>query len=127
MGDGELRSKVWMLSLVMGIVWAADWSPNQHRQYQRMIRQFHCLVCYQESLVDSRSPFAEALRGEIHRIVDEGGGDARIIDYVTSRYGSAINQVPVWQGEGVLLWVAPPVLWLAVVRRLSRLQRTHAR
>lgn len=122
-----MRSIAWMLSLAVSIVWATDWSPNQHRQYQRMIRQFHCLVCYQESLVDSRSPFAEALRGEIHRIVDEGGEEARIIDYVTSRYGSAINQVPVWQGEGILLWVAPPFLWLVVLRRISRLQRAHAR
>jgi cytochrome c-type biogenesis protein CcmH len=117
-----VRGKAWMLTVVMGFAWAADWSPSQHRQYQMMTRQFHCLVCYHESLVDSRSPFADSLRGEIRRIIDAGGSDDRIIDYVSSRYGYAINQLPDWQGEGVLLWLGPPVLWLATVRRLSRKQ-----
>lgn len=114
-----MRGKAWLLCGVMSVILAADWSPNQHRQYQEMIRQFHCSVCYQESLVDSRSPFAEGLRQQIYRLVDAGTTNSDIIDYVTSRYGHSVNYEPEWVGAGVLLWIGPPILWLLIIRRLS--------
>lgn len=122
-----MQRNVWVLSLIASIVWATDWAPNQHRLYQQMVREFHCLMCSQESLVDSCAPFAIGLRGEIRRIVNEGGSEERVVEYITYRYGGAIDHRPVWQEEGLLLWLAPPIVWLAAVRRVSRLQRRYNR
>lgn len=101
--------------------------PAKQARYERLLHEFRCLVCQNESLASSGAGLADDLRQEVHRMVAEGKSDAEIRDYLVERYGEFVLYRPPVTTRTYLLWFGPfllAVVGLAAlviaIRRRSR-------
>jgi cytochrome c-type biogenesis protein CcmH len=100
----------------------------QETQYRTLLYTLRCLVCQNESLLDSDAPLAADLRQQVRERVAKGASDAEIKKYLTDRYGDFVLYKPPLQRNTLLLWGAP--FTLAVVGFLSVViyaRRSHRR
>ena len=72
--------------------------------------QLRCPVCQGESVADSPSDIAKAMRGDIRSRLARGQSPNQIKAFYVSRYGSWILLSPPSSGVGGLAWLAPPLL-----------------
>jgi cytochrome c-type biogenesis protein CcmH/NrfF len=81
-----------------------------------------CPACEGESVADSRSPIAAAMREVIGAQLAQGRSAEEVRAYIVDRYGPEVLAAPPARGPGLLLWSAPGLLllagvWMAVARR----------
>ncbi len=79
-------------------------------RYQRLIAEFRCPKCLNESLASSGAPIAEDLRRAVRRLIEEGGSDDSIRAYLQERYGNFVLYDPPFTPATWLLWLSPLVL-----------------
>ncbi|MEN3614510.1 cytochrome c-type biogenesis protein CcmH [Plantactinospora sp. ZYX-F-223] len=95
---------------------------------RRLAAELRCPACQGESVADSRSPIAAAMREVIGTQLRQGRDPDEIRSYLVDRYGPEVLAAPPVRGWGLLLW-ALPVLGLALglvpAVRTAR-QRGHA-
>ena len=92
-------------------------------RYEDLLEQLRCLVCQNQSLADSNADLAQDLRNEVYRMVAAGAANARIVDFMVSRYGDFVLYKPPFKPSTWLLWLAPPVLVLAAAGVIVGLSR----
>lgn len=99
-------------------------NPQQEQQARAIMRELRCLVCRNESIVDSHADLARDLRQVVRERVAAGQSPAQVKTYMVSRYGEWILLQPGFSGLNMLLWAAPPLLLLigglVIVRRSRR-------
>jgi cytochrome c-type biogenesis protein CcmH len=84
-------------------------------------QQLRCLVCQGESVADSPSDLAKAMRKLIRAQLAEGRSADEIKRYLVTRYGDRILLAPPTSGIGGIAWLAPPLLLLGGVGLLLTL------
>ena len=89
-------------------------------RYQRLIAEFRCPKCLNESLASSGAPIAVDLRRTVRRLMTAGETDAAIRTYLQDRYGDFVLYDPPLRPATWLLWFSPVVLGLVVVAVLVR-------
>ncbi len=106
-------------------------SPRAHAD--RLAHQLACPECEGESVADSSSVSARAIRDDIPRRIAAGESDAQIRAVYVSKYGERVLRTPTNSGIGLVAWVVPALalfLGLAGValalRRWSRTPRLPA-
>lgn len=86
--------------------------------------ELRCLVCQNQSIVDSNAPLAVDLRNQIRGQIKEGRSTREIMDYMVARYGDFVLYRPPLKATTVLLWAGPLLLMLVglvvMVRRITR-------
>lgn len=100
--------------------------PEVAARYQRLISEFRCPKCLNESLASSGAPIAVDLRRAVRRLMEEGESDAAIRTYLQQRYGDFVLYDPPLKASTWLLWFAPVLLLAVVVAFLVRAARRHA-
>ena len=94
----------------------------------RLAAQLRCPACQGESVADSRSPIAAAMRDVITAQLAQGRTPGEIRAYLVRRYGPDVLAAPAARGPGLLLWGLPVVLLLAGLAppavRVARTVRT---
>lgn len=102
--------------------------PTQQERYERLIRDFRCLVCQNESIADSNAMLAADLRREVRELMSAGKSDAEIRAFLTERYGDFVLYRPPFEPRTWFLWAAPVLFLLlgllAVARVIARRART---
>lgn len=76
-------------------------------RYERLLHDYRCLKCQNQSLADSGASLAADLRVQIHDRVVEGDDDAAIDDYLVSRYGDFVRYRPRFAEKTAVLWLGP--------------------
>jgi cytochrome c-type biogenesis protein CcmH len=100
----------------------------QESHYRELLFTLRCLVCQNESLLDSDAPLAADLRQQVRTRVAKGESDTEIKKYLTDRYGDFVLYKPPMQANTVLLWVGPFVLALVgLITVILYSRRTHRR
>ena len=66
-----------------------------------------CLVCQNQSIDDSEAPVARDLRILIREQLQQNKSDDEVIDFVVDRYGEFVLLKPRFNGQTILLWLAP--------------------
>ena len=97
--------------------------PALAARYDVLLEELRCLVCQNQTLKDSHAELAQDLRDEVHRLLEKGGSDGEIRDYLVARYGDFVLYSPPLKGSTWLLWLGPFVLLvlaIGVVFALSR-------
>ncbi len=96
-------------------------------RYYRLIDELRCPKCQNQNLADSNAPIAKDLKSELVRLLEEGKGDAEILDFMTLRYGSFVRYQPPLNATTIILWALPVVvvvcgifIWLGFLRRSSQ-------
>ncbi len=84
-------------------------------RYQRLIAEFRCPKCLNESLASSGAPIAVDLRRTVRRLLAEGVSDDDIRAHLQERYGYFVLYDPPLRPVTWLLWFSPPLLAIALV------------
>ncbi|VAW18210.1 Cytochrome c heme lyase subunit CcmL [hydrothermal vent metagenome] len=71
-----------------------------------------CLVCQNQSIDDSNAPLARDLRLLVRERLVAGDTDTQVIDYMVDRYGEFVLLKPRLSSQTLILWLAPPALFL---------------
>ena len=84
--------------------------PAQEARAVRLMGEFRCLVCQNESIEDSDADLAADLRSIVRDRVRAGDTDAQVKAYLVARYGNWILLKPPFDARTAILWVGPFVL-----------------
>lgn len=100
--------------------------PEAAARYQRLLSEFRCPKCLNESLASSGAPIAVDLRRAVRRLMEDGESDAAIRTYLQQRYGDFVLYAPPLKASTWLLWFSPVLLLAVVVGLLARAARRRA-
>lgn len=103
--------------------------PELERRAREISLELRCLVCQNQSIDDSDAPLARDLRLLVRDRLKKGATDAQVIDFIVARYGEFVLLRPRFAPHTLVLWLAPPLLFLiglfVMYRSLRR--RSHQR
>src|SRR5436190_15803431 len=71
---------------------AAD--PALEARMTRITAELRCLVCQNQTIADSNADLAQDLRRQVREMLRKGDDDAKIIQYMTDRYGDFVLYRP---------------------------------
>lgn len=74
-----------------------------------LAQQLRCPVCQGESVADSPSDTATAMRDQIDQMVAAGRTDREILDHYVERYGRWVLLDPPARGDTLGLWLLPAI------------------
>ncbi len=94
-------------------------------RFRGLAAELRCLVCQNQTLLDSHADLAKDLRMEVVRLIQEGRDDAEVKRYLVDRYGEFVLYRPTWSWRNGILWLGPLVLLAAAGAVIWRL--THKR
>ncbi len=127
------RALVWCCVFAAASAWAAsaidafDFAdPQDAARYQRLVAEFRCPKCLNESLASSGAPIAADLRRTVRRLLEAGESDDAIRAYLRQRYGDFVLYDPPLRPATWLLWFSPLLLLAAVAFVLFRVARQRA-
>ena len=87
-------------------------SVKKQERFNALLTQYRCLVCQNQTLLDSDAGFAQDIKARLYAQLQSGASDQMVREDLLKRYGPAIAMVPPKQGVHWLLWTAP--VWLVV-------------
>lgn len=103
---------------------------NQELQIEKMRKlaaELRCVVCQNQSLLESDSQIAKDLKELIFEMYISGKSDEEIKEYLVDRYGEFILFRPKFSINNILLWFAPLVFLMMIsllaLRKLSFFKR----
>lgn len=82
-------------------------------RFQKLAGQLRCLVCQDESLLESNAELAQQMRQIAFRKMQQGWSDDRIKQYFVDRYSDYVLYKPPLRPSTWLLWFGPLVILLA--------------
>lgn len=86
--------------------------PIAHKRVVEISEQLRCLVCQNQSIVDSNAELAVDLRNQVIEQVKEGRTNQEIIDYMVERYGDFVLYKPPFKTSTLILWLGPVALFV---------------
>lgn len=112
---------VLLLIVILGVATAP--APQVDRT-AALATRLRCPVCQGESVEDSPSDTARAIKAQIGEFVDAGWSDRQVLDFYVQRYGRWVLLDPPASGDTLVLWALPAlVLAAAVLVALTRRRR----
>jgi cytochrome c-type biogenesis protein CcmH len=84
----------------------------EEQHFKGLIEELRCLVCQNQSLLDSDAPLAHDLRAEVYNMIQAGKSDEEIITFLVARYGDFVLYNPPLKPSTWLIWFGPFVLLL---------------
>ena len=121
MKDASRSRWSWILLIALlagGLVVAAvgDQGPRTTAERARAISQsIACPQCQGQSVADSESASARAIRTEVGRRIEAGETDDQIRDYIAGIYGEDALLIPPSDGVAGLIWFLPVAGLVAAV------------
>lgn len=108
-----------LVALLAGALFVAtvgDSGPQTTEEEVRSIGEsLQCPVCNGQSVSDSNSSAAKAVRTEIARRLESGQSAEQIRDYFASRYGDEMLLTPPRTGVAGLVWFLPVALLVGAI------------
>jgi cytochrome c-type biogenesis protein CcmH len=125
----QLMKKLAILLLLLPItVFAIDKHPiefsniTQESRYQKLIDEFRCVVCQNQSVADSNADLAQ----DVRNMVLQGKTDDEISAFLVERYGDFVLYNPPMKPATYLLWLGPLALLFIALLALIYIIRRHA-
>lgn len=105
-------------------------SKAEEQHFKDLIEELRCLVCQNQSLVDSDAELAHDLRAEVYDMIKAGKSDEEIVTFLVARYGDFVLYNPPVKPSTYLIWFGPFVLLLLaafiLLRSIRRQQKVPA-
>ena len=92
----------------------------EEQRFKDLIEEIRCLVCQNQSLIDSDAELAHDLRAEVYGMMQTGKSDSQIIEFLVARYGDFVLYSPPVKPSTWLIWFGPFVLLLIAIVLLVR-------
>lgn len=114
-----------LLPFLAGIPATAETTDERVRALAAELR---CVVCQNQSLLDSDADLAKDMRALIRERVAAGDTDEVIVDFLVERYGDFILLQPPFKPTTWFLWLGPlAFLLLALALARTRVRRARSR
>ena len=84
--------------------------PAEEAHAQDLMKQLRCLVCQNQSIVDSNVDLARDLRIIVRERIIAGDSDEQVFAFMTSRYGDWVLLKPPFDKSTFVLWLSPLLL-----------------
>lgn len=97
--------------------------PAEEARAQSLMKQLRCLVCQNQSIVDSNVDLARDLRNIVRERITAGDSDDQVLTFMTSRYGDWVLLKPPFDGATIILWLSPLLLLLIGIFVIFRNQK----
>lgn len=100
--------------------------PMDEARAQEIMKQLRCLVCQNQSIVDSDAGLAKDIRIIVRERIIAGDTDQEVLTFMTERYGDWVLLKPPFDGGTIVLWLSPLILLaigLFIVIRNQRLRK----
>jgi cytochrome c-type biogenesis protein CcmH len=101
--------------------------PGLEARARALTQELRCVVCQNETVDDSNAPLARDIRILVRERIAAGDSDEEVRDFIVARYGAFVLLKPPFEGETLVLWLAPGALLAAAltlaffyVRRVNR-------
>ena len=76
--------------------------------------ELRCMVCQNQSLLDSDSELASDMKKIIYEKLKEGKSKEEVKDFLLARYGEFILFKPLFNQTNLLLWLGPIISFLLI-------------
>lgn len=97
--------------------------PALEQRARELGKELRCLVCQNQSLVDSPAGLAGDLRHELETMILQRRSDDEIKGFMVERYGDFVLFRPSMQGSNWVLWLGPFAFLLGGAFVWTRLRR----
>ena len=77
------------------------------KRFRELTAELRCLVCQNQSMLESDSELANDLKEIIYEKIYEGESNYQIKNFLVKRYGEFILFKPLLNSANLLLWTAP--------------------
>jgi cytochrome c-type biogenesis protein CcmH len=117
-----------LLGVSVPAVYADEVAENPlDRAVLDIAKDLRCTVCQNQPVSESNADLARDMRQLIREQVAAGKSRDEIVAYFVSRYGDYVLMKPPADRDGLPLWIAPPLLLvaLALVGWIFIRRRTH--
>ena len=98
-------------------------TKTEEQHFKDLIEELRCLVCQNQSLLDSDAELAHDLRAEVYDMIQAGKDDDEIVEFLVTRYGDFVLYNPPIKPANYLIWFGPFVLLLIAAILLLRAVR----
>ena len=92
----------------------AEKSEKIDSQLRELAGELRCMVCQNQSLLDSDSELAKDLKNVIYKKLQEGESKKEIKDFLVKRYGEFILFRPLLNYANLMLW-SSPIIFLLII------------
>jgi cytochrome c-type biogenesis protein CcmH len=122
--NARLRSLGWVgvaIAIVVALSIAAFGEREQPNNAERAFEvadQLACPVCEGQSVAESDSAAAKAIRAEIKTRIDQGQTDDQITSFLIGTYNESISLKPKATGVVGLVWITPVVALVTAIAGL---------
>lgn len=86
--------------------------PAQEEKAREISDNIRCLVCQNQSIMDSNADLAKDLRSIVREQVAAGKSEAEIHEFLVSRYGDWVLLNPPFKARTFILWASPAFVFL---------------
>ena len=87
---------------------------NYEKRFIELSSELRCLVCQNQSLLESDSELANDLKEIIYEKINEGQSNNQIKNFLVQRYGEFILFKPLFNMANLLLWVSPLISFILI-------------
>tara|TARA_B110000444_G_C18370999_1_gene380398 strand:+ start:147 stop:518 length:372 start_codon:yes stop_codon:yes gene_type:complete len=84
------------------------------KQLRDLAGELRCMVCQNQSLLDSDTELANDLKNIIYEKLQEGKSKKEIKDFLVNRYGEFILFRPLFNNTNLILWSSPLIFLLII-------------
>src|SRR5690242_11171369 len=88
---------------------AAD-DPAIEQRMSAIASELRCLVCQNQTILESNAPLAVDLRNDIREQLKQGRSASEIRNFMVARYGDFVLYRPPLKAITLLLWLGPLLL-----------------
>ena len=81
--------------------------PALESRAREISKGLRCLVCQNQSIDDSDAGLAKDLRVLVRERLQKGDSDAKVVEFVVSRYGDFVLLKPPFKATTLVLWLGP--------------------
>ncbi len=123
----SLLIAVTICTFLLGFAAAAEDTTSTTERERGLASELRCVVCQNQSLLDSDADLARDMRGLIRKRIKLGDSNEEIRAFLVERYGDFILLKPPLKPSTWILWGGPAFfLALAILLAVTRIRRRRA-
>ena len=109
-----MKLLLFTLIIFINVFSFANKSEKIDSQLRELAGELRCMVCQNQSLLDSDSELAKDLKNIIYKKLKEGESKKEIKDFLVKRYGEFILFRPLLNYANLMLW-GSPIIFLLII------------
>jgi len=98
---------IFFFFIITNSVLAVDSSGSKDKVAYELYKELRCLVCQNQSLLESNAPLALDLKKVVMDKIELGQSKSEIKTFLVDRYGEFILLKPKYSIQNFLLWLGP--------------------